>query len=82
MGLVLANVLAIFAPAVAFVLIFLTLCVLLKVARDVAHRPPWRRLPQRRRRPFYLLSPIKRLRWRLPVAISAVAGGQRGAGAP
>jgi hypothetical protein len=37
-----ANVLAIFTPAAAFVLIFLTLCLLLKVARNVAAHLPWR----------------------------------------
>jgi len=48
MGHVLANLLAIFAPVVAFVLVFLTSCALLKVARDVAAGPRWRRPPQRR----------------------------------
>ena len=72
MRLVLANVLAIFAPVVAFllafltsfVLVFLMLRVLLNVARDFAARPPWRRPPQRRWWPFYLLSPDKGLPWR------------------
>jgi hypothetical protein len=82
MGHVLANVLAIFAPAVAFVLafltsfvfVFLTLRVLLNVARDFAARPPRRRPPQRRWWAFYLLSPDEDLPWRPPVAISASRG--------
>ena len=39
MGHLLASVVAIFVPAVAFILTFLTICVLGKVARDVAARP-------------------------------------------
>ena len=39
MGNALANVLATFVPAVAFILTFLTICVLSTVARDVAARP-------------------------------------------
>jgi hypothetical protein len=82
MGQGLANVLAIFAPAVAFVLafltsfvlVFLTLRVLLNVAGDFAARPPRRRPPQRRWWAFYLLSPDKDLPWRPPVAISASRG--------
>jgi hypothetical protein len=80
MGLVLANALAIFAPA--FVIVFLTLCVLLKLARDVAARPPWRRPRQRRRWPFNLLRPIKWIPWRSASADWRSDGGQLGAGAP